>query len=149
MIPRRAANYFENKFSYGINLWEWYHERVLNYSDLLWNSLWSMDDKNPIKKDSKGKIDKEKGHLLYLPHRRMPFRSRNPIMLYPTNNYIQVGCGFAVCWMSLCVLCQIQSLWSAGRHRWHNLLAYQHFGLRYRAWDHAAPIWFIATGSKW
>ena len=59
MIPLRAANYFENKFSYGINLWEWYHEKVLNYSGLLWHSLWNMDDINPTKKDEKGKINRE------------------------------------------------------------------------------------------
>jgi hypothetical protein len=48
MVPRRAADYFENKFSYGRNLWDWYHMKVLNYSKQLTDIFWDMDDKNPI-----------------------------------------------------------------------------------------------------
>lgn len=45
IIPRIAADYFENKFSYGRNLWDWYYERILKYSQDLYQSLWNMDDK--------------------------------------------------------------------------------------------------------
>jgi hypothetical protein len=55
MIPRRAADYFENKFSYGRNLWDWYHTKVLNYSKELTDSLWTMEDKDPWQKNENGK----------------------------------------------------------------------------------------------
>ena len=40
IIPYKAKEYFENKFSYGINLWQWYHHRVLKFSNNLVEAFW-------------------------------------------------------------------------------------------------------------
>ena len=41
IIPEKAKEYFENKFSYGINLWLWYYDRPLKFSKKLCNALWN------------------------------------------------------------------------------------------------------------
>ena len=71
------------------------------------------------------------------------------LVLCPINKLRIVGWGYAVCWVSLCQLCEWRSLWSARRHRMYNLLELKRFKVRYRLADHTAPKRFIATGSKW
>ena len=51
VIPKRAADYFENKFTYGINLWEWYSNKVLNLRQEEITRIWDgsteiIDSKN-------------------------------------------------------------------------------------------------------
>lgn len=43
IIPKKAKEYFENKFSYGCNLWEWYHQKVLKFSPGLVKAIWNTD----------------------------------------------------------------------------------------------------------
>jgi len=40
ILPMKAKEYFENKFSYGCNLWEWYHKRTLKFSKNLLEAFW-------------------------------------------------------------------------------------------------------------
>ena len=42
IIPRKASEYFENKFAYGCNLWEWYHGHVLKFKETFFKALWNF-----------------------------------------------------------------------------------------------------------
>ena len=53
IIPRKAKEYFDNKFAYGCNLWNWYHHRVLKFSNELCNALWKTFDCYEDVKDQK------------------------------------------------------------------------------------------------
>jgi len=54
IIPTKASEYFENKFSYGCNLWDWYYGRVLKFSPNFYQSLWKMKSVVNINKLIKG-----------------------------------------------------------------------------------------------
>lgn len=68
IIPTKASEYFENKFSYGCNLWDWYHHVVLKFSKNLHKALWETVteiklekyfSKNEIKELEKDKTEEE------------------------------------------------------------------------------------------
>lgn len=59
IIPTKAAaSYFENKFSYGCNLWEWYHQIALKFSPNFYHALWAMNDKK-IEEDNREQFKNE------------------------------------------------------------------------------------------
>ena len=64
VIPKRAADYFENKFTYGINLWEWYSNKVLNLNPeeitRLWNHSTEIIDSKNFDEQNKRYLENER-----------------------------------------------------------------------------------------
>ncbi len=48
VLPTKESSYFENKFAYGHNLWDWYHLIVLKFKKNFADALWELPIQHAI-----------------------------------------------------------------------------------------------------
>lgn len=65
VLPTKESSYFENKFAYGHNIWDWYHLVVLKFSKNFADALWELPLQNPIDSMSNESITEKFQELKY------------------------------------------------------------------------------------